>query len=237
VKGKILMVVASPAKATTTGWPVGFWASELTHPYDEFTHAGYEVVIASLDGGKVELDAYSDPRHESGYSAHDFVSLGFVTSPLTSALLNATMPLNEIDYRDFAAIVAVGGQAPMFTFRDNAPLQRLIRDFYQAGKSTAALCHGVAAFVDVTLSNGKYLVAGKKLTGFSNAEDEYVDNAMKTRLFPWRIEDALKQRGAEYSQAGMWADYAVADKNLVTGQQQNSGRSVARLVLTQLSSA
>ena len=232
-KGKILMVVASPAQ-NAMGWPVGFWASELTHPYAELTHAGYSVEIASPKGGEVAVDAYSDPRHESGYSAHDFVSLGFLTSPKTAPLLKNTKALDSVNDKDYAAIIVAGGQAPMFTFRDNATLQGLLRNFYESGRPTAALCHGVSALVDVKTSKGEYLVKGKKVTGFSLAEDEFADKAVGAKLFTWNVETALKERGAKYSQAGMWADYAVADKNLITGQQQNSGRSVARLVMQQL---
>lgn len=232
-KGKVLIVVASPAQ-NAMGWPVGFWASELTHPYDELTHAGYTVEIASPKGGEVSVDAYSDPRHESGYSAHDFVSLGFLTSPKTSLLLKDTKSLEAVNDKDYAAIIVAGGQAPMFTFRSDEKLQTLIRAFYDTGRPTAALCHGVSALVDVKTAKGDYLVKGKKVTGFSLAEDEFADKAVGVKLFTWNVEPALKERGAKYVQAGMWADFAVADKNLITGQQQNSGRSVARLVMQQL---
>jgi len=191
-------------------------------------------VIASPQGGKIYADAYSDPRHESGYSAHDIMSFGFLTSPVTAPLLNDTLALNQVDPKDFAAIVVLGGQSPMFTFRENTELKQLIKTFYESGRPTAALCHGVSALVDVKLSSGKYLVKGKKLTGFSLAEDQYVDEILGQQLFEWYVEPALKARGAKYRQNGMWADYALADGNLITGQQQNSGRSVARLVLKQL---
>ena len=232
-KGKILMVIASPAQ-NAMGWPVGFWASELTHPYDELTHAGYTVEIASPKGGEVAVDAYSDPRHESGYSARDFVSLGFLTSPITAPLLKNTKSLDSVNDKDYSAIIVAGGQAPMFTFRDNKKLQSLIINFYESGRPTAALCHGVSALVDVKNSKGDYLVKGKKVTGFSLAEDDFADKAVGAKLFTWNIENGLKERGANFSQAGLWADYAVADGNLITGQQQNSGRSVARLVIQQL---
>ncbi len=232
-KGKILMIVASPTQ-NAMGWPVGFWASELTHPYDELTHAGYTVEIASPKGGEVSVDAYSDPRHESNYSAHDFVSLGFLTSPVTSPLLKNTLPLDQVKPENYAAIIVAGGQAPMFSFRDDEKLQSLIRTFYETGRPTAALCHGVASLVNVKTSKGGYLVKGKKVTGFTLAEDDFADKAVGAKLFTWNVEPALKERGAKFVQGGMWSDFAVADKNLITGQQQNSGRSVARLVMKQL---
>ena len=232
-KGKVLMVAANQASASN-GWPVGVWAAELSHPYDELTHAGYSVDIVSPKGGDLYLDAYSDPRHESGYSAHDIVSLGFLTSPKTSALLNNTPALSTVKAADYAAIIVAGGQSPMYTFRNNPELGALIRTFYETGKPTAALCHGVAALVDIKLSNGQYLLKGKKVTGFSLAEDQFAEKAVGAKLFDWYVEPAMKSRGARYVQGGMWADFAVADKNLITGQQQNSGRSVARLVMQAL---
>lgn len=232
-KGKVLLVAASPATASN-GWPIGAWIAEISHPYDELTHAGYSVDIVSIDGGKIELDAYSDPRHESGYSAHDIVSLGFLTSNATSAMLNDTKSISEVSGNDYDAIIIAGGQAPMYTFRENKTLQNLIVHFYQKGKPTAALCHGVSALVDIKLPNGKYLVANKKVTGFSLAEDKFVEQAVNTQLFDWYVEEALKSRGATYIENGLWADFAVADGNVITGQQQNSGRSVARLVIEQL---
>lgn len=232
--GDILIVVANEVMHPTLGFPLGFWAAELTHPYAELVSHGYSVTIASPDGGRVAVDAYSDPRHESGYSAHDFVSLGFLTSPRHAPLLDSTVALSDIDPSEHAAIIVAGGQAPMFTFREHDDLQQMIRAFYDAGKPTAALCHGVAALVDIRLDDGSYLVEGRSVTGFSAAEDAFVDEALGVTLFDWWVEPALRERGANYSDAGMWANYAVADGNLITGQQQNSGGTVARLVHEQL---
>lgn len=232
-KGKVLLVAANPSKLSN-GWPVGVWAAEISHPYDELTHAGYQVDIVSPEGGDLFIDPYSDPRHESGYSAHDIVSLGFLTSPKTSALLKNTPALASVDVRNYAAIIVAGGQSPMVTFRGHEKLQNLIARFYEAGKPTAALCHGVAALVDTRLSNDKYLIAGRKVTGFSLAEDQFAEKAVGAKMFDWYVEPAMRERGARYVQGGMWADFAVADRHLITGQQQNSGRSVARLVMAQL---
>lgn len=232
-KGKVLLVASSPAKASN-GWPVGVWAAEITHPYDELTHAGYQVDIVSTKGGDLELDAYSDPRHESGYSAADIVSLGFLTSPKHAALLKNTPALASVKADQYDALIVAGGQAPMYTFRDDKTLQDLIRTFYESGKPTAALCHGVASLVDIKLSSGEYLLKGKKVTGFSLAEDQFAEKAVGAKLFDWYVEPAMKERGANYVQGGMWADFAVHDGHLITGQQQHSGRSVARLVMQQL---
>jgi len=239
--GKVLLVASSPTTATTeaaNGWPLGAWAAEITHPYYELTGAGYEVEIVSTEGGDVFLDPYSDPRHESGYSKDDEQSLEFLTTEETAALLTGTRSIDQIDAEDYDAIVVAGGQAPMYTYRENESLKGLIRTFHESGRPTAALCHGVASLVDVQTSDGKYLVAGKKVTGFSLAEDKYVEEAMGgVSIFTWYVQPALEERGASYVEDGMWADFAVADGNLITGQQQHSGASVAKLVIEQLSAA
>ena len=231
---RILQVVANPTTSTTTGWPVGFWAAELSHPYYEFTEAGYEVTIASPNGGKVEVDALSDPRDPSKWSADDLISMGFLNTPELVALLENTPKLSTLDYNSYDALVICGGQSPMFTFRKNADLHGAIRSFYEAEKPVAAFCHGVAALVDATLSDGSYLVTGKTVTGFANVEEEYSDKAAGTRIMPWRLEDALGERGANYVQAGLFKQFAIRDGRLITGQQQYSGRKVAQLLIAAL---
>jgi putative intracellular protease/amidase len=230
----ILQVVANPTTSTTTGWPVGFWAAELSHPSYEFTEAGYEVTIASPNGGKVEADALSDPRDPSKWSADDLISMGFLNTPELVALLEDTPKLSTLDYNSYDALVVCGGQSPMFTFRDNTDLHDAIRAFYEAEKPVAVFCHGVAALVDATLSDGSYLVTGKTVTGFANIEEDYSDKAAGTRVMPWRLEDALRERGANYVQAGLFKQFAIRDGRLITGQQQYSARKVAQMMIAAL---
>lgn len=230
----ILMVVGNPAKSTTLGWPVGFWAAELAHPYYEFSEAGFAVTIASPTGGKVEVDALSDPRDPSKWSIDDILSLGFLTSPLTTPLLENTPKLKSLDWSSYDALVVCGGQSPMFTFRDNADLHDAIRTFYESNRLVAVFCHGVAALVDAKLSNGEYLVKGKTVTGFANVEEEYGDRFVGQKIMPWRLEDTLKERGANYIQGGLFKAFGVRDGNLITGQQQYSARKVAAMVIAAL---
>src|SRR5262245_40342018 len=138
------IVIAKPARSPTTGWPVGFWWSELTHPYYLFSEAGYEIEVFSLRGGACEADAMSDPRDPSAYSASDLISMGFIATPALSALVSATRPVGEIDVARFDAIVVAGGQAPMVSFEDATVLHDKFVAFFESGKVTAALCHGVA---------------------------------------------------------------------------------------------
>src|SRR4029450_8585470 len=174
---RVLMVVANPTVATTTGWPVGFWAAELTHPYYEFTRARYEVTVASPEGGKVEIDGLSDPRDESRWSADDLISMGFLHTPELTELLEDTPKLADLDLDEFDGLVVCGGEAPMFRFLKNEDLKRTIAAFYEAEKPTALLCHGVSALIDVQLSDGTYLAEGKTVTGFANVEEDYSDKA------------------------------------------------------------
>ena len=231
---RVLMVVANPTVSSNNGWPVGFWAAELTHPYYELTERGVDVTIASPAGGKVEFDNLSDPRDPSKWSAEDLISMGFIHTPELMALLEDTPKLASLDYGDFDALLICGGQSPMFTFPDHADLQDAVRSFYEAEKITGAFCHGVAALVNVTLSSGEYLIEGKTITGFSNVEEDFGNAAAGVEIMPWRLEDALKMRGANYIQAGLFKAFAVRDGRLVTGQQQYSGREVARVVIDML---
>jgi putative intracellular protease/amidase len=231
---KILLVIANPARSTTLGIPVGFWGAELTHSWFEFEDAGYDVTIASPDGGKCELDAWSDPRDESKYSFGDLITMGFLNTPEYMQLIDDTPALSELNYADYDALVVVGGQSPMFTFRDHEELKNALRTFYEAGKVTSALCHGTAALIDLTLSDGSYLIAGKTMTGFANVEEQFADEFVGTQVMPWHIEDAAKERGANYIQGGRFKPFAVRDGNLITGQQQYSGNEVAKLVIETL---
>lgn len=217
------MVVANPSRNPSLGWKLGFWASELMHPYFEYTDIGLDVTICSPDGGKVEVDAISDPRDSSNWSADDIVSLGFLNTPALVALLEHTPRLWDLDWNDYAALVVCGGQSPMFTFRDNADLQDAIRTCYEA-KVTAVFCHGVAALVDVRRSDGPYLVAGKTVTGYANVEEQFSDDFLGGSVMPWRLEGTLRERGANYVMGGRFKAFAVRDGNLITGQQQFSGR-------------
>jgi putative intracellular protease/amidase len=231
---RVLIVVANPATSTTLGWPVGFWAAELTHPYYELTERGVEVTIASPDGGKVEMDSLSDPRDPSQWSAEDLISMGFVNTPALAALLDDTPRLADLDLDGFDAIMVAGGQSPMFTYRENEDLQKAIRHFYESEKPTAIYCHGTAVLADLKLSDGTYLVQGKTVTGFSNVEEEFSDAFVGQKVMPWRVEDVLKERGANYVQGGLFKAFAVRDGRLITGQQQYSGRKVAQMVIEAL---
>jgi putative intracellular protease/amidase len=239
---RVAIVLANPAVSPTTGWPVGFWWSELTHPYYVFTERGYEVEVFSYDGGACVADAMSDPNDPSGYSASDLISQGFIHTPRLRALIDATQPAVAIDAARFDAILIAGGQAPMVTLEAATAVHAKFVEFYLAGKIAAALCHGSAVLRYARLPGGELFAKGKTVTGFANVEEDFADKAVWSygllsrdqHVQPWRIEDELKALGANYVQAGLWRSFAVRDGNLVTGQQNFSGAATAELIVRAL---
>ena len=234
-KGKILLIASNPSVSKQTNWPIGVWAAEVVHPYWEFTNAGYTVDIASPEGGEVKFDGFSDPEDGSKYAAWDVLSLGFKKDDSKMALLKNTLKLSSIKPNDYKAVLVCGGQGPMYTFIDNTELHKFFVDFYLTGKPTAAICHGTCVLLKTKLPNGKYLVDGKKWTGFANSEENYADTYVGMKIQPFRIEDeARKMPNSKFMVAPMFEAYAVQDGNLITGQQQNSGAEAAKLVIAQL---
>jgi len=216
-RGKILMIVANQGTSSVTGWPIGFWWAELTHPYHEFTSNGYRVEIASPDGGDLFADMYSDPEHESRYSAHDFISLGFKHSPLTRDLIKNTKKLSEIDTLSYDAIFFVGGQSPMVTFVDKVELQSTLAEYYETGRPTGLVCHGTCLLLKTKLSDGKLLVDGKKWTGFADSEEQFAEQAVGGKIQPFWIEtEARKIDNTLFEVAPAFTPFAIADGNLIT---------------------
>jgi putative intracellular protease/amidase len=232
---KILIITANPAVSTQTGWPIGAWAAEFAHPYWEFVEHGYQVDFASPKGGKVEIDGFSDPRHESGYSDYDILSLGFLTSPKQAALLENTRPIAEVNPADYDAIFVTGGQSPMYTFIDDTALHTFVARAYEQGKVVAAVCHGTCLLLKTTLSDGKLLVDGKTWTGFANSEEQFADSFVGKRIQPFWIEDeAKKLPNTNFITGYRFQPFAIRDGRLITGQQQFSGAAAAKLVIEAL---
>jgi putative intracellular protease/amidase len=232
---RILLIAANPSTSQTTGWPIGFWWAELTHPYWAFTEAGYEVEIRSPHGGALQADSFSDPEDSSGYSAHDILSLGFKKSATHAALLQNTKSLDDVDLAQYDALFVTGGQSPMYTFRGHAALEQIVARFYEAGKVTSLVCHATCLLLTTKLANGELLVKGKSWTGFANSEEQFADSFVGKRIQPFWIEDeARKIPGTNFVVDQMFREFAVRDGRLVTGQQQYSGAAAARLVIEAL---
>jgi len=233
--GKVLMIASNKSTSQQTGWPIGVWFAELTHPYWVFSEAGYEVDIASLEGGELFFDGFSDPEDASKYAAFDYVSLGFKKDAAKMALVNNTLKLSNIKPSDYKAIFVCGGQGPMYTLYKNPEIENFFADFYLTGKPTAAICHGTSILLNTKLPNGKFLVEGKKWTGFASSEEQYADNYVGMKIQPFRIEDeARKMLNSKFTVGAPFSAFAVQDGNLITGQQQNSGAVAAELVVKEL---
>jgi len=232
---RILLIASNPGTSPTTGWPVGFWWSELTHPWWAFTEAGYEVDIRSPRGGKIEADGFSDPEDQSGYSADDVLSLGFKKSPKTSALLENTKGIGDVDVADYDGVFLCGGQGPMIHFVDDGELHELVVRFHEAGKVTALVCHATCVLLRAKKPDGTLLVAGKTWTGFADSEERYADEYAGTKIQPFWIEqEARGLDGTNFVVDQAFRPFAVRDGLLVTGQQQFSGAEAARLVIEAL---
>jgi putative intracellular protease/amidase len=232
---RVVIVASNPAVSEQTGWPIGFWWAELSHPYWELTEHGYQVDVASPKGGKLEADAWSDPRDESRYSADDLLSLGFINSPEHLKLVEQSNPLADVAVDDYDAVLLVGGQGPMYTFLGDERVQRLVTSFYEAGKVTAVICHATCVLLKTRLSDGSLLVEGKTWTGFANTEERFADDYVGQRIQPFWIEDEARElENTNFIVNGRFKPHSVRDGNLITGQQQYSGAAAARLMIEAL---
>lgn len=228
---RILMIVANPTTSPTVGWPIGFWLSELAHPYWEFAKAGHEITVASLNGGPVVPDGFSDPENARCNTPGDFVSVGFARCATTAAILAETEMLSDIDPDGYDAIFVVGGLSPMITFIDSVPLHEVFASFFDTGRVAAAICHGTCILLQARRADGELIVDGKRWTGFANSEEDAVDAGAGRPVQPFRIEDeAARVPNTTFVAGPSYRSHAIADGNLITGQQGSSGAATAVLV-------
>ena len=233
--GNVAFVLSNPAVSSVTGWPIGFWLAELTHPYRRFVDAGVAVQLFSPEGGALHVDDFSDPYADNGYSADDEISKAFLSDPETAGLIETTRPLVELRLDDFDAVFFVGGQGPMETFRGNPAVERVATDFFDAGKPTAVVCHATSLLLDARSGSGELIVDGKRWTGFTNAEEQYVEDNVGQKFQPFWIEaEAANLPNTTFVAGPPMASHAIRSGNLITGQQQNSGAEAADLVLEAL---
>lgn len=234
MKKKVLIVVANPSTHPTLHYPVGFWASELFHPIEVFNQEGIQWQIASPNGGKVIMDPMSDPNDESQYSAWDQLSKKYVDDISFMNQLEQTVAITELHLDEFDAIMVAGGQSPMFTFEKATTLHKAFHYFHQQGKVAAALCHGVAVLNYIKDEQGTAFVKNKTITGFTNEEEDQANASVNTEIMPWRIEEELTKKGANFKKGNPWSAFAIADGNLITGQQNMSGEATAQKIVAAL---
>jgi len=218
---KALIVVTSHGELGDTGKETGYYLPEVAHPYAALVEKGIQVDVASPKGGKAPVDPKS-------IDLKDPINKAMWETKKTRAKLDHTLRLADIDPKQYGAIVFAGGHGTMWDFKDDANVQKLTREIYERnGGVVAAVCHGPAALVNVTLSNGQPLVKGKNVAGFSNDEEAA---AGMTKVVPFLLETALVEKGANYSKAANWARHVIVDGKLVTGQNPASAKGVGEEV-------
>jgi len=211
---KILMVMTSHDKLGNTGEKTGFWLEEFAAPYYTFLDAGAAVTLASPRGGEPPLDPKSDTPDGQTEATERFKK-----DRSAQAALASTVKLADVSAENYDAIFYPGGHGPMWDMPDNATSIALIEAFVKADKPVGAVCHAPVALVNVRGKDGEYLVKGKRVTGFTNAEEEAVG---LTAVVPFLLEDRLKERGGIFSKAANWVPYVQVDGKLVTGQNPAS---------------
>jgi putative intracellular protease/amidase len=231
---RILFLVSNPAELQ--GFPVGFFAEELTRPFFDFVQAGYEVEVRSPRGGRVEFDGFSDPENPQTAYPNDLVTIGFSHHREFGQLLSDTKSIDDVDVATYDAVCVAGGGGPLITFKEDAQLHRLIASFYEDGKVVGLICHGSCLLLWATLSDGTLLADGKTWTGFPDSEEELVNAAAGITVNDYTIEaEALKNPKTRFEAAEPNAPFAIRDGRLVTGQQQHSAALFSQLVIEALS--
>ncbi|WP_271768619.1 type 1 glutamine amidotransferase domain-containing protein [Aquimarina algiphila] len=223
----VLFVLTSHEDLGNTGHKTGFWIEEFATPYYLLKDKGVKITIASPKGGQPPIDpksASSDFETES--------TKRFASDKETQEILAKTVQLETVNHSDFDAVFYPGGHGPLWDLAEDKNSIALIESFYTSNKPVAAVCHAPAVFKHTKNTDGSSLVNGKKVTGFTNSEEEAVQ---LTSIVPFLVEDMLQKNGGIYSKGQDWTPYAVEDGQLITGQNPASSELVAELLLQKLS--
>jgi putative intracellular protease/amidase len=219
---KILMVLTSHDILGNTGRKTGFWLEEFAAPYFVFRDAGVDLTLSSPKGGQPPIDPKSDvPENQTASMAR------FKTDSAAQRALANTSKLADMKSENFDTIFYVGGHGPMWDLVDNKDSIALIESFYNSGKPVAAVCHSPAVFHRVQYQ-GAPLIKGKRVTGFTNTEEEAVK---LTQVVPFLVEDELKRIGGEFEKVPDWKPLAIVDGRVLTGQNPASSTGAARALL------
>lgn len=219
---KILFVVTSNDKKGDTGLPTGFYLSEVSHPWEVLRKAGYDIEFASPKGGKAPVEAV---ELEDGFNA------SFWNNPACREWIDHTIKADKVNPVDYVAVFFAGGHGTMWDFPDSPELASIVRRIYERGGVVSAVCHGPSALVNVKLSDGSYLVTGKKINAFTDEEETAVK---MDKVVPFMLESKLRERGAIFEKSAPWQSHVSVDGRLVTGQNPQSatdvGLAVAKLL-------
>lgn len=220
---KVLFVLTSHDQLGDTGEKTGFWIEEFASPYYLLTDNGIKVDLASPKGGQPPIDPKSFSPEFMTPSTERFNE-----DSETQEILSRTSKLEDVDHADYDAVFYPGGHGPLWDLAESKDSISLIENFYRNNKPVAAVCHAPAIFKHTKDENGNYLVQGKKVTGFTNSEE---DTVQLTDVVPFLVEDMLKSNGGIYSKGPDWSPYSVTDGLLITGQNPASSELVAEKLL------
>ncbi|WP_350549676.1 type 1 glutamine amidotransferase domain-containing protein [Pseudoalteromonas sp. 120-MNA-CIBAN-0494] len=223
---KILMVLTSHAELGNTGEKTGFWVEEFAAPYYAFRDAGVEVTLASPNGGQPPIDPTS--------TLADFqtdATKRYDADSAAQTLMANTKVLSEVNSTDFDAVFYPGGHGPLWDLVENTDSIALIESFIKEQKPVAAVCHASAVFLNTKDADGNALVAGKKVTGFTNSEEAAVQ---LTDIVPFLVEDELIKKGGDYQKTDDWGVLVLEDGLVITGQNPASSELAAKKLLTKL---
>lgn len=219
---RILFVVTSHDKKGNTGEATGYYLGEVSHPWEVLHSAGYEIDFVSPKGGRAPVD---------GFDLSDPVNKQFWEDKTYRQKVENTMKPAEVDASKYAAIFYAGGHGAMWDFADNQEIAQIAKKIYENNGLVSAVCHGPAGLVNIKLSNGKYLVDGKKVNAFTNEEETAVK---LENVVPFLLENKLKERGAQFEKSGLWQPHVTVDGRLITGQNPQSAKGVGEAILSSL---
>lgn len=223
---KILFVLTSHDQLGNTGEKTGFWIEEFASPYYYLVDKGVDVILASPKGGQPPIDPTSDKPENQTES-----TIRFKADTALQEKLSKTHKLAEVSSNDYDAVFYPGGHGPLWDLAESADSAKLIESFYNSNKPVSFVCHAPAALKHVRNTYGEPLVKGKKVTGFTNTEEDLVQ---LTDVVPFLVEDMLKQNGGIYSKAGDFEPYVLEDGLLITGQNPASSEKVAEVLFNKL---
>ncbi|TXD37142.1 type 1 glutamine amidotransferase domain-containing protein [Lujinxingia vulgaris] len=226
-EGNVLFVLTNHTSLGDTDTQTGYYLSEVTHPWSVLTEAGYTVDFASPQGGPVTPDPKS-------LDLDDPINAQFWENDALREKLDTTISIERVDPKRYQAIFFAGGHGTMWDFADNADMQRVTRDVWEAGGAVAAVCHGPAALLNVKLSDGQWLVASRDVTGFTDAEERAVE---LDQVVPFMLESQLRERGANFDGADNFQENVVVDGRLITGQNPASATGVGEAMVRALDAA
>jgi len=222
MKKKILFVITSHEEKGNTGEKTGYYLSEVSHPWKVLTQAGYEIDFVSPKGGESPID---------GFDLEDEVNKEFYENEFYQNKIKNSMKPSAVDPSEYVSIYYAGGHGAVWDLPNNGKIAALATKIYENNGVVAAVCHGPAGLLNIKLSNGKYLIEGKKVNGFTNVEEAAVG---LTNVVPFLLEDEMKKRGGLYEATEAWLPFAISDQRVITGQNPQSATKVGELMVEAL---